>query len=107
MRGPRDTLPALQCLGGLILAGVWSVLWGPLLVWRTEFSGTRSDSRLCGGITNGEIKGMLHSHSGKMKCARTSLFRSELELVLQGCTPSWISSAWPSLLPWWVVLGEA
>lgn len=63
--GPGDTLPALQCLGGLLLAGVRSGPWGPLLVWRTEFSGTRSHSELCGGITNGEIKGMLQSHSGK------------------------------------------
>lgn len=35
---------------------------------------TPSDGWLCSGITNREIKEMLHSHSGKIKCARTNHF---------------------------------
>lgn len=58
--------------------GVWSSLgvgWGMerCLIRRT-IPGTCSDGRLCSGITNREIKEMLHSHSGKIKCACTSHF---------------------------------
>lgn len=90
--GPGDTLSALSVshasglplVGVQCLWGVWSGLWGCCLIQRTIPS-THSDGRLCSGITNREIKGMLRSYSGKIKCACTRLFRSELKLVLQGC----------------------
>ena len=104
MLGAGDTLPALSVsqASGLLLVGVWCSAGlsevasegGGHLIQRT-IPGTGSDGGLCSGITNREIKGLLHSHSGKIKCARTSLFRTELKLVLQGCMPRWISLAWP------------
>lgn len=92
MLGLGDTLSALSVSqgSGLLLVGVqclwgvWSGLWGWCLIQRTIPS-THSDGGLCSGITNREIKGVLHSYSGKTKCACASLFRSELKLVLQGC----------------------
>lgn len=82
--GSRRHPPALsvsQASGFLLvgvhcLAGVSEAAWGKgsnCLIQRT-IPCTRSDGWLCSGITNREMKGMLHSHSGKIKCARTNHF---------------------------------
>lgn len=102
--GCRRHLPCPKCLpsqwphpGGCRcsagMSGVASGGGGHLI--QKTIPGTCSDGVLCSGITNREIKGLLRYHSGKIKCACTNLFRTKLKLVLQSCTPHWISLVWP------------
>lgn len=64
-------LVSVQCL-----AGVSEAAWveGSSCLIQRRIPCTRSDGWLCSEITNWEIKGMLHSRSGKIKCARTNHF---------------------------------